>query len=211
MVISEIPLWFYGLASIGYGSTAIICFLVGFFAFRGYRKTSMQPLLLLAFGFLALGLGFVALTIPSAYAYLVLELYRQTFISINEVNYQGFSWYYVLSLFAYVLFALMYLPNLPKSRFWVIFVPLWYANASWFHIISLILLLFILIQTVINSFRRRSLNSYLVTFAFFSLSIFHLLLFLTTFSVTIFFIGYVFLIVGALSLLLMLIRVNYRG
>lgn len=211
MIEPMIPLSFYGIVSGIYTSSAIICFLVSYFAFRGFDKTSKKNLLLLFLGFLVLGLGFLALSVPSFYVYFVLQAYRRPSVSINLVNYTGFLVYYLLSFIAYLLFALMYLSDEDdKKKLWVIFVPLWYADSVKFHVVSLILLAFILVQTILNSIKRRNLNSYLVTFSFFSLSVFHLLMLLTTFTVKTYIIGNLFLIAGFLSLLCMLIRVNRR-
>jgi len=211
MIDARIPLWFYGTTSVIYLLSSLICFLVAFFSYKTYKMDKKKKILFLLFGFLLLGFGFIMLASPSLYIYFGLKNYQQTTLSINYVNYIGFSAYYVLSTIAYFLFLIMYFPKNFKTKNFIIFVPLWYTDSVNFHILSIVLILTVLIQTIINSIKKRNLNSYLVMFAFLSLTLFHLLLLLTSFSVTNFILANSILILGFLSLLFMLIRVNYGG
>ena len=210
LVRPEIPLWFYEVSSGIYLLSAIICFFVGYFAFKAYKMYSKKNLLYFFLGFTILGIGFLILTLPSIYVYLALEFYEQPPISINEINYIGFSLYYITSLIAYILLASMYLSEKIKNKFFVLFVPLWYADSLEFHLLSLVLILLVFIQTIFNSLKKKKLNSYLVSFTFLCLSIFHLLLILIPFNVTMYLIANLILITGFASLLYMLIRVNAK-
>jgi hypothetical protein len=211
MIDARVPLWFYEVTSVIYLVSAIICFVVSFFSYKTYKMDKKKKILLLLFGFLLLGIGFIVLAVPSLYIYFGLTYYQQTSLSINYVNYLGFSIYYVVSSVAYLLFLGMYIPKKFSKKNFIIFVPLWYANSVRFNLFSIFVLLIIFLKTLINSIRKRNLNSFLVMFSFLSLALFHLLTYLTSFSVTSFVLAHSILILGFISLLSMLIRVNYIG
>ncbi|MCX6822311.1 MAG: hypothetical protein NTW30_06060 [Candidatus Aenigmarchaeota archaeon] len=202
-----IPIWFYAITSIIYSAFVVTDFIICYLGYKSYRVTSKKSFLLLSVSFLIFGLGFLALAFTDIYIYTTLELYGSSTISLNLLNYQGFSMYYALSLISYVLLVLMYLPEKIKKLF-VIYVPIWYASSVNFHIISIILILYVVFQCILNSIKKRSLNSYLVTFAFIALAVFHLLLIFTPFSQSMYIFANLFLLVGFLSLLYMLVRVN---
>ncbi|MDI6826209.1 MAG: hypothetical protein QMD36_03385 [Candidatus Aenigmarchaeota archaeon] len=202
-----IPLWFYAVTSIFYTCSAIICFLVSYFGFKAHRITSEKSHLFLFLGFLTLGLGFLVLSVPSLFTYATLELYHGSSISINLINYYGFRLYYIVSLFAYFMLFLSYLPKKLRSKFFILFVPIWYASSFEFHVLSVALISFIVFRCAANLKEKKNLNSGLVTYAFTSILVFHLLLLLTPFSGSVYFVANIFLITGFVSLLYMLIRV----
>lgn len=209
-MVELIPLWFYLITSVIYSSSAIIGFLVSYFAFRAYRMTKNKVHLFLFLGFLIISLGFVTLSATSIYIYTTLEIYKKSSVSLNLLNYQGFRTYYILSAIGYILLTLMYLPKKVMNKLFIIHAPIWYASSFNFHLLSIVLLLFVIVQSIINSVKRKSLNAYLVTFAFICLLIFHSLLILTSFSQSMYITANIFLIIGFLSLLIMLIRVNIK-
>jgi hypothetical protein len=209
-MVELIPLWFYLITSAIYSSSAIIGFLISYFAFKAQKITKNKAHLFLFLGFMLISLGFVVLSATSIYIYTTLEVYKKSSVSLNLLNYQGFRTYYILSSIGYLLLTLMYLPKKIMKKLFILYVPIWYANSLNFHIFSIVLLLYISVQNSINSFRRRNLNSYLVLFAFICLLIFHSLLILTPFSQFMYITANIFLIIGFLSLLLMLIRVNAK-
>jgi len=209
-MVELIPVWFYLITSVIYSSSAIIGFLVSYFAFRSYRITKNKSHLFLSLSFLVIGLGFVALSSTSIYIYTTLELYKGSSVSLNLLNYLGFRTYYILSAIGYVLLTLIYLPKKLMNKLFILYVPIWYANSFNFHVFSIVLLLLVMCQSIVNSLKKKNINSYLVTIAFACLLVFHLLLLLTTFSQSIYVTANVFLIIGFLSLLSMLIRVNVK-
>lgn len=209
-MLESIPVWFYLITSVIYTSSAIIGFLVSYFAFKAYKVTKNKTHLFLSLSFLLIGLGFVALSSTSIYIYTTLQLYKGSSISLNLLNYQGFRTYYILSAIGYVLLILMYLPKKITNKLFILYVPIWYASSFNFHLFSIVLVLIVMIQSIINSIKRKNLNSYLVTLAFVCLLVFHSLLLLTSFSQSMYITANVFLIIGFLSLLTMLIRVNFK-
>ena len=208
-MVELIPVWFYLITSVIF-SAAIIGFLVSYFAFRTYRMTKNKSHLFLSLSFLIIGLGFVALSSTSIYIYTTLELYKGSSVSLNLLNYLGFRIYYILSSIGYILLTLIYLPKKFMNKLFIFYVPIWYASSFNFHVFSIVLVLLVMIRSIVNSIKRKNFDSYLVTVAFVCLLIFHSLLLLTAFSQSMYITANVFLITGFLSLLLMLIRVNFK-
>jgi len=209
-MLESIPVWFYLITSVIYTSSAIIGFLVSYFAFKAYKVTKNKTHLFLSLSFLLIGLGFVALSSTSIYIYTTLQLYKGSSISLNLLNYLGFRTYYILSAIGYILLILIYLPKKIMNKLFILYVPIWYASSFNFHLFSIVLVLIVMIQSIINSIKRKNLNSYLVTLAFVCLLVFHSLFLLTSFSQSMYITANVFLIIGFLSLLTMLIRVNFK-
>ena len=207
-MLEQIPIWFYLITSVIYSSSALIGFLVSYFAFKSYRMTKNKSHLFLCLSFLVICLGIAVLASTSIYIYSTLQIYKGSAISLNLLNYLGFRTYYIFSAIGYVLLTLLYLPKKVMNKLFILYVPIWYASSLNFHVVSIVLVLFVILQSIFNSVKRRNLNSYLVTFAFACLLVFHLLLLLTTFTPSIYITANVFLIIGFLSLLFMLIRVN---
>jgi glucan phosphoethanolaminetransferase (alkaline phosphatase superfamily) len=206
-----IPLMFYGIVSFVYLAVAAIGFLVTFFAFRVHRLISEKSVRNLSISFFILSIGFIVLTAISIFTYVQIQYYN-SYSGIVFYNYYGFSIYYWLSLAAYILLAFTYLPKIKKGKkiIPVLFVPLWYVDYTQFHLVSLLLIGFVIFRSLQNSLKRKNLDSYLVTFAFACLAAFHALILLTTFTPFMYVVANSFLIVGFVSLLAMLVRVYRR-
>jgi len=207
-----IPLMFYWVVSAVYLAVAAIGFLVTFFAFRVYRIISEKSVRNLSISFFILSIGFLVLTAISIFTYIQIQ-YNNSYSGIVVYNYYGFSIYYWLSLAAYLLLAFTYLPKgKKKSRrlIPVLFVPLWYVDYTQFHLVSLVLIGFVIFRSLQNSLKRKNLDSYLVTFAFTCLAAFHVLILLTTFTPFMYVVANCFLIIGFISLLAMLVRVSRK-
>jgi hypothetical protein len=203
-----IPVWFYLITSVIYLTSSVIGFLTSYFALKASKISKNKSFLILSLSFLIISLGLLILFGISVYIYTTLELYKGSGISLNLLNHYGFSTYYILSLVGYLLLVFMYLPKI--NKLFVLYVPIWYASFDKFHIISFVLIMYVIIRSLINSFRKKNLDSYLVTFAFISLAMFHLLLLLMSFSQSMYIIANLLLIAGFLSLLYMLVRVNRK-
>jgi hypothetical protein len=207
-----IPLMFYSAVSFVYLAVAAIGFLVAYFAFRVYRIISEKSVRNLSISFFILSIGFIVLTAVSIFTYVQIQYYN-SYSGIVFYNYYGFSIYYWLSLAAYLLLAFTYLPKWKKKGrrlIPILFVPLWYVDYTQFHLISLLLIGFVIFRSLQNSLKRKNLDSYLVTFAFTCLAVFHVLILLTTFTPFMYVVANSFLIVGFLSLLAMLVRVSRK-
>ncbi len=209
-MVELVPLWFYSATSIVYSLSAVIIFLVSYFALKAYKMTKNKPHLFLFLSFLILGFGLAVLSGVSIYIYTTLELYKASGVSLHWINNRGFLTYYILSSISYILLIFTYLPKKIRTKLHILYVPIWYANLENFHLLSIFLLAYVILRNVLNSFKRKTLNSYLVSFAFICMLVFHLLLLLVPFSTSMYINANVFLILGSLSLLIMLIRVNIK-
>jgi hypothetical protein len=210
-----IPVWFYSYSAIVYGISALISLIISYFAFRLYRMSSVKVNLILFLSFLGLGLAFLSLTVASIYTYFYAP-HLKTAIStgLNVLNKDCYNFYYLISLISYFLLLMVYIPGKIKNKFPLLYIPLWYTNLTSFHIAASALVGIIFVINLLNYLRKKSLNSFLVMFAFLTIMIFHLSsLFVPPFGMTFYLAAHTFLIIGFGSLLFMLIRVgkNERG
>jgi hypothetical protein len=104
----------------------------------------------------------------------------------------------------------MYLPKKIKNKLFAFYLPLWYIDNFTFHVASIFLVGYVLLANLSNLFKKRSLNSLLVTVAFLALEIFHIALLLIPFDVSMYLAAHTLLAVGFSSLLTMLIRVSVK-
>ncbi len=212
LLISEpplIPIWFYSYSAVVYSLSAVISFIISFFAFRLYKTSSVKLNLFILFGFLMLGLAFSALTLTSLYTYFY-KPYFEAFHNLSQINMIGFNFYYLASLAAYLLFLIMYLPKKFTKKLFVLYVPLWYIKLPNFHIVSIFLLVCMAIKNMANFYKKKGLNSFLVMFAFIAMGSFHSLLLLTSFNVELYLLAHIILTIGFASFLMMLIRVSKK-
>jgi len=204
-----IPVWFYGYGAVAYGIVAAISFLISLFSFKLYRKSSLKTNLVLSLSFLSLGIAFACLLVSSLYTYFYIP-YFQDDVGLGFFNHSAFNFYYLASLISYILFSMMYLPGKIKNKFFAFYVPLWYIDWTNFHILSIFIIGYVLLMNFMNCYKKRNFNSYLVTFAFFTIEIFHLLLLFIPFDVSLYLAAHALLSVGFGSLLIMLIRVSVK-
>lgn len=204
-----VPVYFYLYGSLACAAVALISFLISYFSFKIYKKSSIKLNLILSLGFLALGIAFISLTAASLYTnYFSSNL--TDYENLTMVNYFAYTSYYVLSLISYILFVVMYLPGKIKNKFFAFYLPLWYVDNFNFHVLSIFLVGYVLLINLINCFKKRSLNSFLVTLAFLTIEVFHILLLLIPFDVSMYLAAHTLLAIGFSSLLIMLIRVSVK-
>jgi len=204
-----IPVWFYMYGGVAYGIVAAISFLISFFSFKLYKTSSLKTNLILSLSFLSLGVAFSSLLAASLYTYFYIP-YFQDDVNLGFLNRNAFNLYYLTSLISYVLFSTMYLPGKIKNKFFAFYVPLWYIDWTNFHILSIFIMGYVLLMNFMNCYKKRNFNSYLVTFAFFTIEVFHLLLLFIPFDVSLYLAAHALLSVGFGSLLIMLIRVSVK-
>ena len=133
-MLEQIPIWFYLITSVIYSSSALIGFLVSYFAFKSYRMTKNKSHLFLCLSFLVIGLGIAVLASTSIYIYSTLQIYKGSAISLNLLNYLGFRTYYILSAIGYVLLTLLYLPKKVMNKLFILYVPIWRGSEIFFNV-----------------------------------------------------------------------------
>lgn len=227
-----IPAWFYGFDSAMYLISAIIGFFISFNSYKLYSITRKKPHFYLHLGFMLLSLGLLLLSLVSAFSYLTLEFCRISCeLNLFDVSFGGedfgYLMYFGLSIIGYTLLASTHLPERSKiPSFILIFILLfsilliftgipeselliWYAYHQYFHLLSFLIVGYVLFRVFINFSESKDLNSLLVVLGFTGIITFHILHFFSYFTPWMYVFAHVSLIVGYLALLLMLIRVKH--
>jgi len=204
-----IPTRFYGFDSIMYLASAIIGFLISYYAFKLFKITSKKHHFYLYIGFTVLSIGFLTLALTTGYVYLGYFTYKQftAFDTVSYVDDFGYWIYYLSSFTAYVLFVLMYLA---EDLGVPILIPPWYKGFPYFHITSFFLLSYVVFRNATNYAIKRNKNSFLVTLGFALIAGYHFLLFFTSFSKIMYVLAHLSLLAGFISLLAMLVRVTRK-
>ena len=156
-----------------------------------------------------IGLGFVILSATSFVTYASAGPTSVTDASILNLNSSSYNYFYILSLFAYVLLFFINLPDRKGSEFYAL-APLFFIQSPQFNLFAIVLLVFIAARNVFNFFKTKTQESFLVMFAFLMIFLFHVFLFLMPFGVELYLVAHIFLIAGFLSLLAMLVRVTKK-
>jgi hypothetical protein len=213
-----IPFSFIGFDAVIYLISALIGFMVAYYAYKVYDITSNTSHFFLYIGFTILSMGLLVLSMASFYNFINLRVfctescYAGLFDQAFDIRDFGYWIYYASSAVAYLFFVLMYMP-LPKAKklpFFAI-LPFWYIIFPYFHLLSFFLIVFVIFRSLTSYLSNRSLNSLLITLAFTCMGIFHAMLFLNLFGKIIYVIAHFILLFGFASLLIVLIRINKAG
>jgi len=207
-----IPVWFYIFSGLAYFVAAAISLAVSYFALRIFKTSKSKKFMMLGLVFLLLGVSFLALTLSSIYTYFYTPYFKESVgISLNVFNSKAFNFYYITSLISYLLLFITYFPKESRKKLYLLYVPLWFSGVDQFHITSLFLLAFVVLRSLYNFYKSRSLNTFLVLLAFSLMAVFHTTMLLLPFDLTYFLVSHALLAAGFVSLLAMLIRVNRSG
>jgi hypothetical protein len=201
-----VPEWFYLYSGLIYLLAASISFLVSYFSFKLFRITSSKSQSALSIAFILIGLGFALLSAVSIFTY---QDAHDLDTDIFNINSNVYNAYYILTLVAYLFLVMIYLPKKNDAKFYL-FVPLWFISAPQFHTTALLFFLFIAARSVLNFFKVKTQDAFLVMLAFLMITLFHIFLLLIPFGIELYLAAHAFLIVGFLSLLAMLVRVSRK-
>jgi hypothetical protein len=208
-VISQLPLttlvpeWFYLFSGLVYLLVALISISVSYFSFKLFRISSSKSHSVLSLSFLLIGIAFAIISITSLYTYQNVD--ESTF----NLNTNAYNIYYFLSIVAYFFLVLINVPKKEANKLYL-FVPLWFISSPEFHLAALVFLVYIAARSVLNSFKVKSLEAFLVMFAFLMILLFHIFLLLMPFGIELYLVAHIFLIAGFIALLTMLIRVTRK-
>ncbi len=226
-----IPVWFYGFDSVMYLISAMIGFLLSFYFYKIYSLSSEKTHLYLYLGFLLLSTGLLSLSVADMYSYLnFINCHNACTLGLldNVFDLEDFAYfvYFGLSLFAYGLFILAYIPQgLKLSKNFVLLSMvflfliasilliragnvLWYSYHEYFHITALLMMVFITFRTIVNYSENKGLNSFLVVVSFSFISLFHLLHLFSFISGWMYVFAHISMLIGFGSLLFMVLRVK---
>jgi hypothetical protein len=226
-----IPPWFYGFDSVMYLISALVGLLLSYYFYKIHSISSEKRHSYLYFGFLLLSFGLLSLSITGMFSYLTLNnCVASCSLGLldNAFSLEDFSYllYFALSISAYALFMLAYLPKkfsipkLPMIFFLLYFLSLlillpvtggiWYEYHEFFHLTAFLMVSFISFRNMINYKGRRDTNSLLVFIAFIFLSMFHLFHIFSFVSAWMYVFAHIFMLISFTSLLFMVARVKKK-
>lgn len=212
-----IPQWFYGIDSLVSVISALIGFAVSFNFFKLQRMSKSRNHLFLHYGFALLSMSLLLTGVVSGFSYMrhlyptptetnVLGLFDEV-VSIEDVA----MWiYYISSIVAYLTFLVAYKPREEDDDFAILLLPVWTIGYKSFHMLSIFILSYVVFRAWINYSMHKNKSSGLVLFAFVCMWIYHLLLFMTSFSGMSYVAAHVSLIVGFSAFWLMLRSVQKK-
>lgn len=212
------PYSFLGFDSGIYLVAAIIGFVLAYYAFRTHQMTSNKSHFYLYLGFAILSMGLLILSMTSFYTFINYKVlcatpencYTAVFDSTLDMRDFGYWIYYVSSMVAYCLFALMYLPKFKEKAPTFSIILVWWAVMPYFHLLSFFIISYVIFRTLVSYIESRKTNSLLVFIAFLFMGIFHILLLLTPYGKILYVAAHFILLIGFLSLLAVLLRVNRK-
>jgi len=183
---------------------AVVAFLIGFFAFKGFRLLKDRTLLNLHFSFTLLGVGLLVYGITTRYF-----MIRPSRLAILFSNF-GYFIFFITELIAYGLLIFTYLKqtkNITSSMsfiFPVIIIQYGYIP----ELIIFFLTAYITCQCAINYIVRKNINSFLVLIGFALIAASHVTFPLVRYSGLSFLVAHTMQLMGFISLLTMLLRVS---
>lgn len=227
-----IPLWFYGFGSVMYFLSSTIGFLISFYFYRIYHLSSNKQHQYLYTGFLVLAMGLSILAITNVYSYINFKTCT-TICSLGALDkvfsLEDFAYfmYFGFSLTAYSLIISAYNHEFPKFSKMFLFLFLaylilisasltlrrhyrvWYSFSEYFHLTSLVMMMFVAFRAFINYTNEKSGSSFLVMNSFIFIAAFHLLS-LLSFVKELYIMAHFTLIAGFFLLLFMVLTVRKK-
>lgn len=231
MHVLLIPPWFYGFDSVMYLVSAVVGLLISLNLYRLHSIIKKKSHYFMHVGFMLLSVGLLLAFIVSLFSYIQLRFCHTVCqLGLLDVTFGiedfGFFLYFVLSIIGYSLLALAYFPEKNRIPVYILMlglllsaivvfvgtprpeILLWYTYNQYFHLLSLLILSFVLFRVFINSLNSKTSDSFLVTAGFFGIAAFHVFQFFAYLSPWTYVFAHIFLIAGYLSFLSMLIKVK---
>ncbi|HLE07478.1 MAG TPA: hypothetical protein VI933_02540 [archaeon] len=211
-MVSEvlIPVRFYGYDSIIYFISALIGFLITYRALKLHQFTGAPAHRNFYLSFLLLSAGMLTLSLSTGYTY-AKYFEDHEFIAFNglfDVADLGYWVYFLSSLAAYVMLLGTYTGA--KEKFAIGFL-ITFNYYTYFNVILFFLISLVAFRAAANWLSKRSTDSMLVALGFVLIAAYHGLQLFTFASKIVYVLSNLALILGFLSLLVMLIRVEKYG
>ena len=208
------PTWFYGVDSIMQVLFALVTLMIYFMSMKAYKFSKDPKYKHFGWGFAFISLAYLILSVSNLA--IISKFYDGTVRGINFGN----LFYLANIFFTLVGYCVLLLVSMKvKSKklallmfaFISLFVLFSYQYYLKFHIVSLILLLFIAHQFYENYRQKRSINSGLVFTSFYLLAISEVFLLVMPYIPILYVVGNIFQLLGYLAMLIMTIWVIARG
>jgi hypothetical protein len=198
MVTELIPMRFYGIDTVIYLVSAVICLSIAYKATRLHGYTGKKQHFYLAAAFTLLGIALATLTLTTAYTY-----YNMLYVG------QIYFWiYYVAAFAAYGLLILMYTPENGAVMAPAIFFSARYFE--YFNIVLFFMMAYIAFRACVNFFTTKSKPALMVAAGFLMLAAYHAILPFAAFSKLAYVVAHGAQIAGFASLLLMLLSTGKK-
>jgi len=189
--------------------SALISFIIGYYALRGYRMSSEKGLLLLHFGFVILGVSMILRVITTFYVIaLVRELSNPKPVVVAALTFASII-YSIAQLIAYGLFTVNYTRQAKMLAQVAVIGPFFLLRYNlYLELIAVVLLGYVAIQSIINLAIKRNAEAFLVTSGFSFMFLSHLFFLFTIVEEALYLTGQITQLIGFLCLLVMLMRVS---
>ena len=194
---------------------AVISFIIGYYAYKGYRISSARKLFLLHLGFVLLGVSLLLRFIT--FGFLIALRISEPFVqALRSTVFLGGIVFSSLQLIAYVLFSISYTSKVESFQengkilailpglYIIFFNPL-------LELISLTILGYVLARALILFVYKTEGNSLLVLLGFACFFISHLFFLFATLGEVLIFLGQMIQLFGFIFFLIMLTRVARSG
>ncbi len=232
MAAIHIPLFFYELGSIIYVIASIVGILLSYYSFKLYNFSHKKEHMFLTYGLILMAMGFIVLVVSTLYGFSIFwscypicrfDLLDPAYLSTVRV---GNYLYYLITLAGYGFIAMSYLKNFGRSKFFILSIPLNltglvqkqdilgfiypFINSYFqlFHLLSLVILTFIVSNSLTNYFATKNRYRLLVMLGFGFIAAYHFLMVLTEVNAIVFALAHISLLAGLASLLYMLVKVG---
>lgn len=228
-----IPSWFYVFDSVMYFISSAVGLLLSFYFHRMYLISSEKKHLYVHFGFLLLSIGLIVMSITSLFSFAARNACGPSDNACasgllgNLSSLEDFSYliYFGFSIFAYLLFILVYAEEYLKSSkvfvviflsyliLLILFLPikaghgLWYSYNEYFHLTSFIMLLFVSFRSFLNYTELKRFNALLVAVSFSLISISHLFYLFSFVSGWMYVLGHISTLLGFAGFFILIMKV----
>ena len=228
---SFIPTWFFAFDSVMYFISSAVGLMLSFYFHRMHMISSEKKHLYVHFGFLLLSIGLIVMSITSLFnfaAHVACPTDKTCTSGLlgNLFSLEDFSYlvYFGFSIFAYLLFILVYAEEYLKSSkvfvviflsyliLLIVFLPikaghgLWYSYNEYFHLTSFIMLLFVSFRSFMNYTELKRFNALLVAVSFSLISVSHLFYLFSFVSEWMYVLGHVLTLLGFTGFFMLIMK-----
>lgn len=206
-MIPQIPAWFFKIDAGLDLLLAAMGLIVSYYGLKLYRVSSKKSHFNLHLGFMILSAGFLVNGITGVYAILNSRLTPQELMLGRIVNISNFGYwiYFATSIIAYVLFVSMYMQeNRKNTMLPVVMIPFWFDYFAAFNVVSILLLSYVVFQTMVNWLDRKNAGTFKVMAAFALLLGYHVLLAFSPFSELAYLVAHLSVFLSFLLLIVMI-------
>ncbi|HDO20721.1 MAG: hypothetical protein NDF56_06510 [archaeon GB-1845-036] len=186
-------------------ASAIISLLVAYYSMKAYKLTENRSLMHLYYGFSILGTGMFVRVFSLIYVVMIMANMGGS-RNILGLTYTIGVIYGILRIMAYGFFIIAYTERKKTSTILPAIFPI--ILNPYFELIEITMLIYVVIQTLINFSEKRNINAMLVLIAFSLLLLSHIAFAFSIINLRFYMVGHILQFTAFLSMLIMLIRIG---